>query len=114
MQSNYQSLAIDRWTHLSTTTLESLSAADRQIVQQNGTRAELSDIVRGKGAGPAPSMSRLATAVTPLAQALDLFLAHFENSLKPHKVDTSVLWGMVYLNLKVRLHSAIVNRNSLV
>jgi hypothetical protein len=51
---------------------------------------------------PTPEMKMLLKDFQSFSETLEILKKAFEKFVDPHRVEFDVLWGLVYLNLKVR------------
>ena len=64
----------------------------------------LADEIQRKLKDPAsaPVAKRQMARIQPLPRTLSSLTQSFEKTLSPHEVEFGLLWGLIYLNLRVR------------
>jgi len=95
---------VNRWTDILRTAAERLSSSDHEVIANISDWQDLVDEIQMKLTDPASTsiMKRQMARIQPLPRALYTITRLFSNLVVPIEVKFDLLWGMIYLNLKVR------------
>jgi len=101
--SNTQAFAAERWA--TANQLYSLSKPDRALIDNVTTPRAFDAYIRetASNASSVPEQFSLQS-ISQIYRSLWLFESLVKEAVEPEHIDTSSMWAMVYLNVKVRLH----------
>ncbi len=98
--------AVLRWKEMVLAAIESLSSmTDRQTVQEPREWRDVADDIQEKATNHIYSaqMRRTLMGIQPLPKTLANLTDTFETALHPNVVQLNIIWGLVYLNVKVSI-----------
>jgi curved DNA-binding protein CbpA len=92
-----------------------LTGLDHKIAAKYDDWDDIKEEIHGKllDKSSTPAMKRYLGRIQPLPRTLSTLTRRFENLVKPLEPRFGLLWGMIYLNLKVSKASAPGFRNEL-
>lgn len=87
---------------------------DLKIIAKYGDWDDIKEEIHGKlmDTSSTPAMKRHLGRVQPLPRTLSNLTRHFANLVAPQVARFDLVWGMIYLNLKVRNFSCVSNSTS--
>lgn len=94
---------VQRWEDILKIASERLSASDHQIAAKYVDWQELSTEIQTKFAdsSASPVVKRQFAKIQPLPHVLATLMRIFSALVAPHEVNYELIWGLVYLNLKL-------------
>jgi hypothetical protein len=94
-----------RWTEIVLGACESLSSpADRQTVQEPREWDAVTKDIQEKASDPSyAQMRRTLLGLKPVPQTLFSLTSTFASALEPHEIEFNILWGLLFLNIKVSI-----------
>ena len=98
--------AILRWGEMVSGTCDSLSSpVDRQTVQEPRDWISVFEYIKEKAADQTynAAMRRTLFGIQPLPKSMSNLTSSFADVLAPHTIELNVLWGLLYLNIKVSI-----------
>jgi len=101
-------LAVLRWEEMVTAACESLSSpVDRQLVQEPRDSMAVADDIKEKASDQTctASMRRTLMTIVSLPKSLSNLTSSFIEVLAPHNIEFNILWGLLFLNIKVSVRT---------
>jgi hypothetical protein len=98
--------AVLRWKEMVLGAIESLSSTiDRQTIQEPREWSSVADDIQEKATNQIynSQMRRLLMGIQPLPRTLFNLTDTFQTALNPYTIELNSLWGLLYLNVKVRI-----------
>lgn len=101
--SDTREFAVWRWNDILGTAARRLSPADQKICAKFSEWSDLMEEIQSKLTDPAstPVMKRLMTKIHPLPRFLSTLARLFTKTISPREVSFDLLWGVIYINLKL-------------
>jgi hypothetical protein len=96
--------AVLRWNEMAKAASDSLSSPiDRQTVHEPRDYDMIAREIKAKASDPSFSsgMRRTLIGIQPLPRSLSNLTGSFTSVLEPQTIDVNILWGLLYLNIKV-------------
>lgn len=96
--------AVLRWKEMVLGACESLSSAvDRQTVQEPRNWEAVTEDIQERANGPTCNATtrRILLGIQPLPRTLFNLSDTFTTALAPHDIELNILWGLLFLNIKV-------------
>jgi hypothetical protein len=97
--------AVLRWKEMIQAAGSSLSSTiDRQTVQEAREWSNVAEDIQEKATNQIydSHMRRLLMTIQPLPRTLFNLTDTFQTALSPHTIELNTLWGLLYLNVKVK------------
>ncbi len=93
-----------RWVSIFLEKGQGLKNADHKVVAKYNDWQDLVEEIHGKltDSASTPAMKRLLGRIQPLPRLLSTLTRRFASLVAPSDVRFDLVWGLIYLNLKVR------------
>ncbi|KAK0125805.1 hypothetical protein ONS95_007437 [Cadophora gregata] len=101
--SNTSNFAVERWTDTQNAILAELSSSDREVALECRNGEALIRQIEDKRTSPESSttVKRQHGKITQLPDALENLVHRFRKLVAPSIVDFEMVWGIIYVNLKL-------------
>ena len=100
--------AIVRWGEMVKAATESLSSpVDRATVLEPRDWNNVADEIRERASDQTcnAAMRKTLHTILPLPKSLSNLTSSFTDVLAPHKIELNIIWGLLFLNIKVSIRT---------
>lgn len=100
--------AVLRWEEICQAVIEGISSpADRDMIHRYSSWTDVATDIQTKSADKQYNVSirRMLRQVETVPRSLGNLTNSFLQAIEPNKVDLRIIWGLILLNIKVRVHS---------